>query len=67
MFIYQIRMYSYICWILNNLQEANEFSERPIIVSSLIGEHRNKQNVFETSEMNTVKRLNNPQHWLLKL
>ena len=51
---------------LNKLQKGNEFSEQPIVISSVIGELRNKQQISETSEVIKVKSLNNQHHWLLR-
>ena len=51
---------------LKKLREANEFLEQPIVVSSKIDELRSKQHLFETSEVDKVKRFNNQHHWLLR-
>ena len=50
----------------SKLQEANEFLDYPIVVSSAIDELRDKQHFFETSVVAKVIRLNNPRHWLLR-
>ena len=49
---------------MKKLPEANEFLVQPSIVSSVKDELRNKQHLFETSELDEVKRLIIPHHWL---
>ena len=43
-----------------------DFSAQPIFVSSVMDELRNKQHFFETSEVDKVRRLTYPHHWLLR-
>ena len=52
---------------LNELQEANEFLEQPIVVSSVTEELRNKRHFLETFEVESFKRLNIRHHWLLRV
>ena len=42
---------------LNKLQEADEILEKPLLVSSVTGELRNKQLFLETSDVEIVKNL----------
>ena len=46
---------------LTKLQEANDISEKPIVVSSPDDELRNKQHFFENSEVEKIKKINNPR------
>ena len=44
------------CTFLDNLEEANEFSEQVINVSSAIDELRSKQQFLETFEVEKLKK-----------
>ena len=44
-------------FFLIKLHEANDFSEQPIVVSSVIIELRNEQHPYETSEVDKGKKL----------
>ena len=48
------------------LQETNDSLEQPIVASFAIAELRDKHHYFKTSELDTVERLKNPHHWLLR-
>ena len=39
----------------NKLQEANDFSEQPIVVSTVIDEFCNEEHFFETSEVEKIR------------
>ena len=53
-----------IVFFLNDMPEADEVSEKPIVVSSEIGEVRHKQHLFETSEVDRSKRRTIPHSML---
>ena len=42
-----------------------EVLEQRIVVSSAIDQLREKQHLFETSDLDEVKKLQNLQHWFL--
>ena len=47
---------------LKELQEADEFLERTMHVSSVFDQLHNKQHFFETFEVEEVKQFNNPNY-----
>ena len=49
--------------ILDKLQDANEFLEKPTIFSSVIEELRNKQRLLEASDVDKVRTFTKPHHW----
>ena len=49
-----------------NCKKTKEISEKPNNVSCAIDEPRKKPKLFETLEVDKVKRLKNPHHWLLR-
>ena len=52
-------------YFLNKLQEAHEFLEPPIVVSSVIDDElSSKQHFLVTSEKDKLKNFNNPTYWL---
>ena len=51
---------------MNKLQEANDFLDQPIVVSSVFDELRAKQHLFETSDNDKIRRFNDPHHRLLR-
>ena len=64
--IFKIDIQKVLLPFLRKMQEAFEFLENFIVVFSKFDELRDKQHFFESSEIDEVKRLNNPHPWILR-